>query len=211
MELKLTAQKREKNEKMGTDYLPAVVYGKGLDSRSLKLNRIEFDKIFAVAGESNLINLDIDGQVAKVLVKDMQKDPVKNFVTHVDFYEVNMKEKVTAEIPLHFVGESKAVKELGGILVKEMHEVKVECLPGDLVDHFDVDISSLATLDDVIKVGDLSLPKDMELLLDPETTIAMVAEPKEEPVEVVESVAAEGENKEDGKIEGEGKKEEVAS
>ncbi|MFA7377462.1 MAG: 50S ribosomal protein L25 [Patescibacteria group bacterium] len=205
MDLKLSAQKREKNEKMAADFLAAIVYGKGLENRSIKINRIEFEKIFLQAGETNLINLDIDGKVAKVLVKDMQKDPVKDFVTHVDFYEVNMKEKVTADVPLKFVGESKAVKELGGILIKEVHEIKVECLPGDLVDHLVVDITILETLDGIIKIGDIKLPKGMELLLDPETTIALIAEPKVQeevaPEVTEETKTDEAEKKEEKKTE----------
>ncbi|MDD2353834.1 MAG: 50S ribosomal protein L25 [Patescibacteria group bacterium] len=205
MDLKLSAQKREKNEKMAADFLAAIVYGKGLENRSIKINRIEFEKIFLQAGETNLINLDIDGKVAKVLVKDMQKDPVKDFVTHVDFYEVNMKEKVTADVPLKFVGESKAVKELGGILIKEVHEIKVECLPGDLVDHLVVDITILETLDGIIKIGDIKLPKGMELLLDPETTIALIAEPKVQeevaPEVTEEAKTDEAEKKEEKKTE----------
>lgn len=205
MDLKLSAQKREKNEKMAADFLAAIVYGKGLENRSIKINRIEFEKIFLQAGETNLINLDIDGKVAKVLVKDMQKDPVKDFVTHVDFYEVNMKEKVTADVPLKFVGESKAVKELGGILIKEVHEIKVECLPGDLVDHLVVDITILETLDGIIKIGDIKLPKGMELLLDPETTIALIAEPKVQeevaPEATEEAKTDEAEKKEEKKTE----------
>lgn len=205
MDLKLSAQKREKNEKMAADFLAAIVYGKGLENRSIKINRIEFEKIFLQAGETNLINLDIDGKVAKVLVKDIQKDPVKDFVTHVDFYEVNMKEKVTADVPLKFVGESKAVKELGGILIKEVHEIKVECLPGDLVDHLVVDIAILETLDGIIKIGDIKLPKGMELLLDPETTIALIAEPKVQeevaPEVTEEAKTDEAEKKEEKKTE----------
>lgn len=205
MDLKLSAQKREKNEKMAADFLAAIVYGKGLENRSIKINRIEFEKIFLQAGETNLINLDIDGKVAKVLVKDIQKDPVKDFVTHVDFYEVNMKEKVTADVPLKFVGESKAVKELGGILIKEVHEIKVECLPGDLVDHLVVDITILETLDGIIKIGDIKLPKGMELLLDPETTIALIAEPKVQeevaPEVTEEAKTDEAEKKEEKKTE----------
>lgn len=206
MDLKLSAQKREKNEKMAADSLAAVVYGKGLENRSIKLNRIEFDKVFLQAGETNLINLDIAGEVARVLVKDMQKDPIKDFVTHVDFYEVNMKEKVTADIPLKFIGESKAVKELGGILIKEVHEIKVECLPSDLVDHLVVDITSLETLDAVIKIGDIKLPSGMELLLDPETIVALIAEPKVQEEEVApeveeEAKTAEAEKKDEKKEE----------
>lgn len=178
MELKLKAQLREKNEKLDKDHLAAVIYGKGVESKSLKLKQAEFDKIFTTAGESNLIKLELPEGTVNVLVKDLQRDVVKHVVTHVDFYQVNMKEKVNAEIPLHFVGEAKAIKELGGVLIKEVNEVKVECLPGDLLDHIDVDISVLQTFDDVIRVADLSLGKGMEMMLDPETIVAMIAEPK---------------------------------
>src|SRR5680860_1588622 len=143
MELKLSAKKRDTNEKLGLEHLAAVVYGNGVVSQPLKLVRAEFSRIFAVAGESNLIDLDLDGEKTKVLVKEIQKHPVKDLVRHVDLYQVNMKEEINAEIPLHFIGESKAVKELGGILIKEIKEVRIECLPGDLVDHIAVSYTHL--------------------------------------------------------------------
>ena len=208
MELKLSAQKRDTNEKLGLENLAAVVYGKGLVSQSLKLVRGEFAKVFAIAGESNLIDLDLDGEKTKVIVKDIQRHPVKDLVRHVDLYQVNMKEEINAEIPLHFIGESKAVKELGGILIKEINEVRVECLPGDLVDHIDVDISVINDMDDVIKISDLAIPENMTIMLDLESTVAMVAEQKEEeePVEAETEtdaeIPAEGE---DAKVEGEKK------
>ena len=139
MELKLQAEARVKNEKLSADFIPAVLYGKGITSQSLKIKKIDFDKIFALAGESNLIDLNLGADSVKVLVKDLQRDVIKNYFTHVDFYQVNMKEKITAEIPLHFKGESKAIKELGGMLMKEVHELTVECLPSDLVDHLDAE------------------------------------------------------------------------
>lgn len=195
MELKLKAQLREKNERLDKDHLAAVIYGKGIESKSLKLKQAEFDKLFNIAGESNLIKLELPEGPVNVLVKDLQRDVVKHTTIHVDFYQVNMKEKVHAEIPLHFIGESKAIKELGGALIKEINEIKVECLPGDLVDHIDVDISSLQTFADVIQVSNLVIPKNIEVLLDPETNIAMVVEPKaqeEEPVAPVEAAAPAG-------------------
>lgn len=215
MELKLEAQKRDTKDKLTPEYTFGVVYGKGLESRSVKLKKSEFDKAFSAAGESNLIELDIEGEKSNVLIKDVQRHPVKGVVIHVDFYEVNMKEKVTAEIPLEFIGESKAVKELGGILIKEAHEIKVECLPNDLIDHIDVDISNLATMDDVIKVSDLNIPKTMEIMDEDDSIVAMISEPKveEEPEpEVTEEVAEGGEKKEgeakDGAETGEGEKKE---
>ena len=190
MEFKLKAEKREKNEKLNADLIPAVLYGNGIESQSLKLKKVDFEKAFSLAGESNLIDLEYGAGSVKVLVKDIQRDVLKYTFSHVDFYQVNMKEKVTAEIRLHFVGESKAIKELGGMLMKEINELEVECLPSDLVDHIDVNISVLNTFDDVIKVADLSLPTGMKLMHHHgEDVVAMVVEPKahEEEVKPVEA------------------------
>ena len=191
MDLKLSAQLREKNEKLSPDLLAAVLYGKGVTNQNLKIKKIDFDKIFSVAGESNLINLDFGASPVKVLVKDLQRDALKNFVTHVDFYQVNMKEKIHTEIPLHFIGESKAVKELGGVLIKDISALEIECLPSDLVDHIDVDISSLNTFNDAIRVNDLRLPQGLALIHHTNEVVAAVMEPKVEEEPVVEA-AAEG-------------------
>ncbi len=191
MELKLQAEKRIDNEKIAADYIPAVVYGKGITNQSLKLKRVDFEKIFSVAGESNLINLDFGAGPVKVLVKEIQRDVLKYTFTHVDFYQVNMKEKITTEIPFHFIGESKAVKELGGMLMKEINEIEVECLPNDLVDHLDIDISILATYEDVIKIGDLVLPTGFRLTHNhPSDVVAVVVEPKAVIEEIKPEVAA---------------------
>lgn len=191
MEFKLQAIKRTKDEKLSSDYLPAVLYGKGLENQVIKVKKLDFERVFAAAGESNLINLDYGSGDVKVLVKDIQRDILKYSFTHVDFYQVNMKEKIKAEIVLHFVGESKAVKELGGMLMREIHELEVECLPTDLVDHIDVDVSVLKTFDDVIKIKDLILPPNMKLMHQhSEDMVAQVVEPKaEEDVKVAEVAA----------------------
>jgi large subunit ribosomal protein L25 len=119
-----------------------------------------------------------------------------------------MKEKVTTEIPFEFVGEAKAVRELGGMLMREMDSIKVECLPSDLVDHIDVDLSVLATFDDVITVADLALPAGFELKRNnPEDLVAKVIEPKvqeveeEKPAEETVEAAAPTEDKEKEKEE----------
>lgn len=192
MELKLNAQKRVQAEKLPADEIPAVLYGKGVDNQNLRMRKNDFDKTFAVAGESNLIDLDFGTGAVKVLVKDLQRDVLKNTISHVDFYQVNMKEKINAEIPLHFVGEAKAVKELGGTLIKDINALEVECLPGDLVDHIDVDISVLATFADAIHVNDLALPNGLTLVHHTNEMVAQVMEPKieEEPVAPVAEAAA---------------------
>jgi large subunit ribosomal protein L25 len=193
MDIKLAAQKRVLKEKLGKDAVPAVLYGKGVTNEILKLKRADFAKTFQAAGESNLITLDFGSGPIKVLVKEVQRDVLKGFFTHVDFYQVNMKEKIKTEIPLHFNGEAKAVKELGGVLIKDMSSVEVECLPGDLVDHIDVDISGLNTYSDAIRLHDLKIPAGLTLLLHTNEMVAAVREPRVEEVEpVVEEVPVEG-------------------
>jgi len=187
MDFKISVEKREKKEKLSIDLLPAVIYGKGIETMSLKLKKNEFDKIFAKAGESNLITLKLDGKDIKVLVKDTQKHAISSVITHVDFYQVNMKEKVVAEIPLRFVGESNAVKTLGGMLNKDIDFLEVECLPSDLVNDIEVDISVLVSFDEAIRVSDLKLPAGVVATAEPEEMVASVTEPKveEEPEPVV--------------------------
>jgi len=190
MEIKLQAQVRELKEKMDKDYISAVLYGPGVTNQNLKLKRLDLEKAFALAGESNLIELEIaNGQVVKVLVKETQYEPLKGILRHIDFYQVNMTKKINTEIPLHFVGESKAIKELGGMLVKNLDHLEVECLPIDLVDHIDVDISVITELHHPIKISDLVLPKSWELENDPSDLVANVVEPNEEEVAPVAPAA----------------------
>ena len=201
MDFKIVVEKREKKEKLSKDFLPAVIYGKGVESLSLKLKKNDFEKVFALAGESNLINLNLDGKEIKVLVKDTQKHVLNSSITHVDFYQVNMKEKVVAEIPLRFVGESIAIKTLGGTLIKDIDVLEVECLPTDLVNDIEVDISVLASFDEVIRISDLKLPKGVVATAEPEEMVASVVEPKveEEPEPEEDEEGAEGEEAKDAK------------
>lgn len=183
MEIKLQAQARELKENLAADFVPAVLYGPGVANQNLKVRKIDLEKAVAAGGESTLVDLEITGgQTVKVLLKDLQFNPIKGTVRHVDLYQVDMKKKITTEIPLHFVGESKAVKELGCLLVKNMDSVEVECLPTDLVSFIEVDISALKEMHDTISVGDLNLPKGMEALDDAENSIVTVTEQEEEEV-----------------------------
>jgi len=205
MEFKLKAEKRELNEKLSAEYIPAVVYGKGIESQSLKLKKIDFEKAFSLAGESNLISLDFGNGEVKVLVKAIQRNVLKHTFSHVDFYQVNMKEKINAVIPLHFIGESKAVKELGGMLMRNLNEIEVECLPSDLVDHIDVDISVIENFDVMIQVKDLPIPNDLKILNNnSDDVVASVMEPKAQ-VEEEKPIEAKTEEVKDGKKEEEKK------
>lgn len=158
--------------------LPGVVYGHGTENVNISVAYIPFEKIYKTAGENSLVDLVIDGKPpVKVLIHDIQRDALSYRYSHVDFYTVRMNEKLTTNIPLDFIGESKAIEEQSGILVKTMEEVEVRCLPNDLVHDIKVDISKLATFEDQITIADLIVPKGMEIMHEPDEVVATVDEP----------------------------------
>lgn len=182
--MNLKVQVREKNEKLASDFMAGVVYGQSMENVLIKIKTNDFIKVYGQAGESNLINLEIEGNgTFQVLVKEVQKDVVKDFFIHVDFYKVDMSKELTAEIPLEFVGESKAIKEQGALLNKSIDEVSVECLPQDLVDHIDIDISVLVNVGDAIFIKDINVPKGIKILNNADDVVATVTEQEEEKVE----------------------------
>jgi len=159
--------------------IPAVVYGKGVPSESLWIKSLDFKRLLRKSGESTLIDLDIESKDNRnVIIYETQKDSVRGIYTHVDFFQVKMDEKIETEVELVFVGESAAVKEAGGVLVKNMDKVEVECLPADLPSFIEVDISPMKTFDDYIYVKDLKIGKGVEVKLEPETVIALVSPPR---------------------------------
>ncbi len=161
--------------------VPAVVYGNVKENQHLALNEREFSKLFHQTGYSTLINLVVDAdKPVKVLIQDLQINPVRGEVTHIDFFAVNMKEKLTTEVPLEFVGVAAAVDVLGGTLITVKNEVEVECLPDDLPQSLNVDITSLATFDDVIRVSDIVAPEGVTILGEAEEVVASISEPMSE-------------------------------
>ncbi len=181
MSIILKAEKRESQQKLDPNfYIPAVLYGNKVENVNLYVKKSDFDKVWEKAGESNLIDLKFNESEIKIVIKDVQYHPIKYIPVHVDFYQVNMKEKIITEIPLEFIGESKAVKQEGGLLMKYTDAVEVKCLPGDLLDHIDVDISKLESFDQAIHMKDLKLPESMELLRDLDEIVVSVIPPKTE-------------------------------
>jgi len=165
-----------RNQKM----IPGVVYGAG-DNQAITLEYISFEKAFRQSGESTLVDLVVnDAKPVKVLVHEVQREPLRSKITHVDLYQVKMDQKLTLNIPLKFTGEARAVKELGGILVKQLDEVEVRCLPADLMHEIEVDLSTLGTFEDVIRFADIALPKGIELMEDSQSIIALVMPPVSE-------------------------------
>lgn len=161
--------------------VPAVVYGHGIKSQSLTIEAIAFQKVYRQAGSSSLVDLVIAGGApVKVLIHAIQQHPTKSTPIHIDFYQVKMTEKLTTDIDLRFTGESTAVKEAGGILIRTMDKLKVECLPGDLVPAIDVDLSSLKTFEDRIHVRDITAPPGITVLDGRDEVVASVTPPRSE-------------------------------
>ncbi len=160
--------------------IPAVLYGHDIKSQNLAVDVKEFNQIFKQIGETSLLELIVGGKKHNVLIHDLWRHPLSHEVRHIDFYEVRMDEKIKVKVPLAFVGESPAVKNEGGILVKSLHEVEVEALPQDLPKEIEIDISALATFEDKIHIGDLKLGSGVKILLEKQEMIASVTPPRSE-------------------------------
>jgi len=179
--LKATTRTGKAKNLHKTGQVPAVVYGKNFDNVSIALEKIAFNHVFRDAGTSNLIELAIgDIKPFKTLVHDLQKDPMTEEIVHVDFFKVNMKEKIHAEVPLSFVGESTAVIDLDGSLITPVDTIEVECLPADLPSEIEVDISILDDFEKNIKISDLNIPDGVEVTSEPEEIVVFVQEPRSE-------------------------------
>jgi len=202
----ITATKREVSGKRVKNLrkagkLPAVLYGHNVETQQIEMAEKDFAKAFKTAGESTLVNLVVDGKTQPVLIHDVQHHYLNDQPIHVDFYAVNMDEKLKVHVPIHFVGESGAVKAMGGTLVKNLSEVEVECLPADLPQNFEVDISALNTFEDAIRVSDLKPGDRVVILTLPEEVIANVAPPRtEEEMKSLEEVVTEDVTKVEGVI-----------
>ncbi|MEK7664890.1 MAG: 50S ribosomal protein L25 [Patescibacteria group bacterium] len=183
--------------------IPAVVYGHGLKNVLLKVNYQDFQKVFKQAGENALIDLSIEGEKEKrkVLVYELQKDPVTDKFIHIDFFQASLKEEIEVKIPLVFEGVSPAVKDLGANLVKNITEIEVKALPQNLPRDIKVNIDRLLNFGDHILVKDLIFPKEVKVLKKPDEIIISVTrlekieeeleKPIEEKVEEVEKIEKE--------------------
>jgi large subunit ribosomal protein L25 len=188
----------------GQGKLAAVVYGHNTTPTPLQLDRLEFQKVFVKSGRTHLVDLVVDGKTEKVLVREIQTHPRRLGPIHVDFYQVNLEEKITVEVPVHLVGESAAVKRGDADVLQPIHTLRVECLPSDIPAAFEVDLTPLEEIESEFRVADLNVPKGVTVLLDPEELIVKIVHKREMKVEeevpaaeavvgVEGEVAAEGE------------------
>ncbi|HKG57256.1 MAG TPA: 50S ribosomal protein L25 [Candidatus Limnocylindrales bacterium] len=178
--------------------IPAVVYGHGVDSSNVTVDAHEFELLRKHLGANALVDLSVAGDKSSpVLVHDVQVHPVNRRPLHIDLFLVRMTEELTVEVPLHSIGESDAIRNLGGTLFRAIDEVRIRALPDHLPDRIEYSIESLNDFETAIHVRDLPIPADATLLTDPDELVARVFPPRVEeavaaPAEAPEGEAAEG-------------------
>lgn len=168
--------------------IPASIYGRGFDPISIQFETLEFKKLYDEVGESGLVELLVEDEVLPVLFRNPQYNPITDEIIHIDCYKVNLKEKITAMVPIVLIGESQAVKN-GNILVEVTGEIEVEALPTDLPENIEIDISSLNEIDEMITVETIKLGDKIEIKTQLDQVIVKIEAPKVEEEVVTEEEA----------------------
>jgi large subunit ribosomal protein L25 len=179
-------------------WVPAIMYGRGFDPVALQLEELALQQVLSRVGGSQLVRVSVKGSDSPemVLVREVQRDPLRGSVLHVDLYRVMMTEKLTTEVPLTLVGQSPMSQVSDAVVITGISRVEVQCLPGDLVDAIEVDLSALVEFDQSLLVGELPVPDGIEILTDPDEMIARVVQVRmavPEPEVEVEELAIEEE------------------
>ncbi len=213
--MELTVEKRDASVKAKSlrdkGLLPAVIYGRSEESTPITIDAKTFGKLYKAAGESTVITIKGLGGEKDALIHDVEFDAVDGHPVHADFYAIEKGQKVTVSVPLEFDGVAPAVKDLGGVLVKVIHELEMTVVPKDLPQHITVDISSLKNIDDKILVSDLKLPASAEISIPMDEVVAMAAKVEEESAEATPAdissieISEERGKKEEAPAEGESK------
>lgn len=187
MTITINAEKREKVGKLESlrkaGFLPAVYYGHKEEATPIQIKKIDFIKAWKSAGESTVIKLHTANEDLEALIKDVDIDPITSEPRHADFYVFEKGHKVEIAIPIEFIGVSAAVKDLGGVLMKILREIKVKAEPSNLPHQIEINISPITELEGQILAKDIAMPKGVELMENPEEVVVTVATPKAEKVE----------------------------
>ncbi len=183
--------------------VPGIIYGHSVKPLTVEIPGKDFAKMFHRTGRSHLLQLRVEGErVARpVLIKELQINPRTAEPVHVDFFQVNLLEKLTVQVPVVLVGEAPATKFDAGELLHLIHQLEVSCLPDAIPGEIDIDVSGLAEIDDAVRISEVQLPEGVELAaaLDPDEVIAKIAAPRVQEEEAAPEaeegaeVAAEGE------------------
>ncbi len=190
----LTGKKLKALRRQG--FLPGNVFGKHVDSLSVQARLQEFDKVFKDSGETSVVYLKVEGEDKDrpVLISNIHFDPISDQKLHVDFHQVNLKEKVVTYVPVELIGESEKVKDGVAIINQSLSDIEIEALPTDIPESITFDISSLKEIGDLLKVSDAKVSDSVVIKTDPEIAVVSLSEPQKE--EVVEETPAEAESTE---------------
>ncbi len=163
--------------------LPGVIYGRHVEPIAISLEAHSTGLAMTKLTSSSLVTIKLDGTEYPALVRDRQRDYIKGNLTHVDFLAVDLNEKIRTMVGLHFIGVSSAVKDYNGVLVHNLEQLEVECLPTDLPERIDIDISVLKQIGDGIRVHDIAISDKVTILTDGDEMVAVVTLAKEEATE----------------------------
>ncbi len=197
----ITGRKVKALRKQGI--LPANVFGKKIASIAIQVDYKDFEKLYHEVGETGVVEIMLAKKTLPTLISNLQKDTVTGKIIHADFHSVNLKEKVTAKVPVEIKGESIAVKNGLGTAVQQLNEIEIEALPGDIPEKFIVDITSLENVDDGIYVKDIKFSKKIEVKEDLQKIVISVQPLQKEEVVIVAP------KEEEAPVEGEAPKEET--
>lgn len=191
--------------------VPAVIYGHGRDPVPLALNARDLDKMLShIQAESTVIEVTVGGQTAKTLIREIQRHPIKRQILHVDFQALVAGEKVTVSIPIVLQGIPEGVRLEGGVLDQTLREIEIEVDPSNIPDHVEYDVTNMV-IGDSVHISDLKVPEGVEVLDDPETSVAVLAAPRaviEETPVVAEAVEGEAGAVAEPEVIGRGKEDE---
>ncbi|MED0671593.1 50S ribosomal protein L25/general stress protein Ctc [Aneurinibacillus aneurinilyticus] len=197
MAIELQAQKRQVGprsmltELRSKGKIPAVLYGSDVESESIAIEESHFQQLVNQQGLNHVIKLNVDGKPLNVMIKDLQSDPLKNKVLHLDFGTINMNEKTDTSVFIVLQGEAEGVKN-GGVLQHTLRELNISCLPDKIPDSITYNIEKLV-VGDTITVADLTVSGDIEILDSPDTVVLTIVPPQAEPVEGMAGEEAETE------------------
>ncbi|MCP4684096.1 MAG: 50S ribosomal protein L25/general stress protein Ctc [bacterium] len=175
--------------------IPAVVYGPEIEPMVLAVPEREFRAAMKAADSSSILNLNVDGKENRVILRELQRDPVTNKVVHMDFHAISMTKPINISLPIKFIGTPIGVKTDGGIMQATMRELEISCLPANIPDDFEVDVAELG-IGDSIHVRDLEIP-DVEILTPERRTVVVISAPT-----VIKSEDTEGEEEGEEGVEG---------
>jgi len=177
--------------------LPANIYGHKEAPQAIQVDATEFDRLRRSHGATGIVTLRMldSADIQTALIRHVQHNPRSGKIIHVDFFRVSMNESVTVKVQLHFVGESSAVEDEGGVLLHLLEALEVECLGRDIPEYIEIDVTPLTEIDSMIHAGDIQLPADIKLVTDPHEGVAKVSATRAEVAEVEaagEAAPAEG-------------------